>query len=130
MRSRTSQGDRRPRTWLSRAKETPNIRRTPSRSSAWSHGRMGPSFRHLNLLPDPQPVPVRVLDPELGHAVKGDLEVRDVQTVLPHLVVELGDVVRVEVEDGGAGDARVEVDRLVQHQRTVAGGEPRPTPLI
>src|SRR5688572_30084180 len=84
----------------------------------------------LFALTDPQPVAVRVVQTDFEHAVEGLLEIGNRQPVRANLLVILGDVVRIQVDDGVARGSGRRVDRLVDHQLTVAVGEPRPPPLI
>jgi hypothetical protein len=54
-------------------------------------------------LPNPQPVPIRIIDPELCHAVEGGFQAREVETIAAHLLVILMNVLWIQVEDGCAG---------------------------
>jgi hypothetical protein len=51
------------------------------------------------ILPDPQPIAIRVVDTELGHAVEGDLQAWYGQALPGHLLMKLRDVVRIEIND-------------------------------
>jgi hypothetical protein len=91
---------------------------------------MRESGTRRSVLPDPQPIAIRIIEPKLGQAVKRDVQVRDRQPVASHLPVILHDVLGIQIQNGLTGRVPMKIDRLIHHQATFVETEHSPTPTI
>jgi len=83
-----------------------------------------------SFLSNPQAVSIRIVDPELGQALKSYSEFRDSQAVLPNSTVILDDIIGVQIQDRVAWLRGVRIDRLIQHQAALVETKHGPPPII
>lgn len=81
-------------------------------------------------LPDPQPIPVRIVEPEFGQAVECAFEIGYFEAAGTDVFVIFHDVVRIQIQHTRTRYSRMHIDRLIDHYSAFSKSQHRPPPLI